>query len=555
MKLARASIFYRVLRKAGRFAVSLVFLGSVGSQLSLGRWLLFGGVAVILLATVAYELAYYRRFRYAFTEDTFDVSWGVFNRRDREIPYDRMQNVDISRTILQRVLGLSAVSIETAGGGSTEASITYVTADAATAIQSEIRHRKRAASDDHRENRTDHHENREHSDDQTAPEADLSSPHEDAETDQQSRARDDELLFEIAPSELALAGILSFDPRVPGLLFALFTGAVPFISPVVPQTDSVAVLLFFGAVGLAGLVVISWLVGAASAVVNYWGFRLTRSPTELRYERGLLQRYSGTIPFDKIQTVTITDNPLKRQAGYATLAVETAGYAPGQANERGSEAAVPIASRERVEQLATEIDGCETVTVDQPPKRVRRRYLARYLLALGALTGILYAGAEWFDVATGPWYLPAAGAVLTPVAAHYKWRHRGYRLGEDHFLTRNGVWTRELKRVPYHRIQTVIDERTIFQRRWRLATVTADTAGSLSLLGDDAAAVDIDVEAAADLRTELKSRLIDSLVTSRSQRDPSGPTTDTAVATETADADDPVETDDATGSTDAGDAG
>ena len=124
MKLARASIFYRVLRKAGRFAVSLVFLGSVGSQLSLGRWLLFGGVAVILLATVAYELAYYRRFRYAFTEDTFDVSWGVFNRRDREIPYDRMQNVDISRTILQRVLGLSAVSIGPAVDQSALATVT-----------------------------------------------------------------------------------------------------------------------------------------------------------------------------------------------------------------------------------------------------------------------------------------------------------------------------------------------------------------------------------------------------------------------------------------------
>ena len=546
MKLARASIFYRVLRKAGRFAVSLVFLGSVGTQLSLGRWLLFGGVAVILLATVGYELAYYRRFRYAFTEDTFDVSWGVFNRRDREIPYDRMQNVDISRTILQRALGLSEVSIETAGGGSTEASITYVTADAATAIQSEIRHRKRAASDDHRddhrENRTDHHESREHSDDQTAPEADLSSPHGDAETDQQPRAQDDELLFEIAPSELALAGILSFDPRVPGLLFALFTGAVPFISPVIPQTDSVAVLLVVGGIGLVGLVVISWLVGAVSAVVNYWGFRLTRSPTELRYERGLLQRYSGTIPFDKIQTVTITDNPLKRRAGYATLAVETAGYAPGQANERGSEAAVPIASRERVEQLAAEIDGCETLSVDQPPKRVRRRYLARYLLALGALTAILYAGAWWVGVDV-PWYLPAAGAVLTPVAAHYKWRHRGYRLGEDHFLTRNGVWTRELKRVPYHRIQTVIDERTIFQRRWGLATVTADTAGSLSLLGNDAAAVDIDVEGAADLRTELKSRLIDSLVASRSQREPSPATpSDGAADADTDDADGTADT-------------
>jgi len=274
-----------------------------------------------------------------------------------------------------------------------------------------------------------------------------------------------------------------------------------------------------GAVLLVGLVVLSWVVGAVSAIVNYWGFKLTRSETELRYERGLLQRYSGTIPFAKIQTVTITDNPLKRRAGYATLGVETAGYAPGQASQRGSEAAVPIASQDRIERLAAEIDGCEEGSFDQPPKRIRRRYLARYLLALGGLTALLYAGSVSISgLADLPWYLPLAGIVLAPIAAHYKWLHRGYRLAADHFVTRNGVWNRETKRVPYHRLQTVIDSRTLFQRRWRVATVIADTAGSLSLLGNDAAAVDIETDDAIALRDDLRVRLQESLAERRRER-------------------------------------
>ena len=502
MKLAPLSVPYRALQKAGRLAITLVFLGSVGTGIGLGRTLLVAGVGGAIALALAYEFAYYQRYRYTFTDDTFDIRSGVLNRREREIPYGRIQNVDISRNVVQRLLGLSAIDIETAGGGSTEAAIRYVTAEAATTIQNEIRNRKRGR-------------------DQRG-ESDTAS----TATERTERTEpDEELLFEISPSELALAGVLSFDPRVPGLLFAVFT--IPFISLDLPDPNVIAttgldptvVVVVMGAVLLVGLVVLSWVVGAVSAVVNYRGFKLTRSETELRYERGLLQRYSGTIPFGKIQTVTITDNPLKRRAGYATLSVETAGYAPGQANDRGSEAAVPIAGRERIERLAAEIDGCEAGSFDRPPKRIRRRYFARYLLALGGLTGLLYAGAVSVTaLADLPWYLPLVGVVLAPVAAHYKWLHRGSRLGADHFVTRNGVWSRETKRIPYHRLQTVIDNRTLFQRRWRVATVIADTAGSLSLLGNDAAAVDIATDDATTLRDELRGRLQASLAERRRER-------------------------------------
>jgi putative membrane protein len=498
VKLALKAVPYRALQKTTTLVISAIFIASFGIGVEFGPPQFLAVVVASFLATLGYEIAYYRRFEYELTDDTLDIRSGVFNRREREIPYGRIQNVDITRNILQRLVGLSALNIETAGGGSTEASLQYVTAFEAKRLQLDVRRYKRGES---------------------------AESHATQSSTGAARSRvedghdDDELLFEIAPSELALAGVLSFDPRVPGAIIALFSGSVPFVSPIIPVEAPPLVVLGILAVLFAAGIVLAWVVGAIAAVLNYWGFRLTRSEEELRYERGLLQRYSGTIPFDKIQAITITDNPLKRLTGYATLVVETAGYAPGQSDGRGSEAAIPIGSRDRVDQLTHELTAAEEPEFTRPPKRVRRRYLVRYLLVLGVLTGVLYGVATLFDVAEQmPWYLPAIAVLLTPIAAHFKWRHRGYWLGEEYLVTRNGFWSRETKRIAYYRIQNVIDTRTVFQRRWNVATVIADTAGSLSILGTGAAAVDIDQRDADRLREGLADRLRTALTDRRRRR-------------------------------------
>ena len=503
MKLAPVSVPYRVLQKASSLVITVVLIASFGAGAQFGSLGFVGAIGGILVLTLIYEIAYYRRFTYELTDDTFDLQSGVFSRREREIPYGRIQNVDTTRNIVQRLVGISAVNIETAGGGSTEAVIQYVSAAEADRLQQEIRYRKRDVAREDERTRGDRD----------------SEAETDARGDDERPEIDEEVLFKIAPSELALAGILSFDPRVPGLLIALFTGSIPFVSPIIPTTGSTLVFIITVGILLVGAIVLAWVVGALSAIINYWGFQLTRSADELRYERGLLQRYSGTIPFDKIQAMTIEDNPLKRRAGFATLSVETAGYAPGQAGGRGSEAAVPIASLDRVEALAREIDSYGTPSFKRPPKRIRRRYFARYVIALGVLTGILYTASLFVDAAADiPWYLPVAGILVAPIAAHYKWLHRGYWLGEDHIVTRNGFWNRETKFVAYYRIQTVLDTRTIFQRRWNVATVVADTAGSLSILGKDCSAIDIDDADAVSLREKLTERLNDALADRRAAR-------------------------------------
>ncbi|RDI70912.1 PH domain-containing protein [Halopelagius longus] len=475
-RLSPLSVPYRVIQRGGSVLAFVVFALATGGM-NLPFVGLAGPAAVVLVVgggvglLIAYEAAYYRLFRYDLTADTLDIHSGVVARRTREIPLRRIQNVDIARNVVQRAVGIAAVNFETAGGSGTEAQLRYVSFEEAKRLQRELPRLKRG---------------------------------EDVAEETPTPTEE---LFSLDDRELAILGALSFDFRIPGAVFIFASGSVPFVTSLLPDAFGFPTAVVGVVVLVVAAVLVSWLAGATVAVVNYYGFRLVRSEDELQYERGLLQRYDGSIPFDKVQTLTVADNPLKRWAGYATLLIETAGHGPGgNENGRGSEAAIPLARRERIDSLVNDIEHVGSPAFERPPKRTRRRYAARYLIALSVLTGVLYAANTVFGGI--PWYWTGLVLPAIPVAAHYKWKHRGYWLGPDHVVTRNGVLKRETKFVPYYRIQTVIDTRTIFQRRLRLATVTIDTAGSLSIGGSDAAAVDIDAESADQLREELDDRLI-----------------------------------------------
>ncbi|SDY10867.1 PH domain-containing protein [Halopenitus persicus] len=496
MRLSPISVPYRALQKASTILVALFFVGTSGT---IGGVVAIGIGAAVASAALAYEAAYYRRFEYEFTADTFDVRSGVISRRDREIPYGRIQNVDVSRNVLQRLLGIAAVDLETAGGSSTEGAIRYVSAERADELQREIRRRKASRGEDG-----------EASGFETAAGSDVdgsgdSIPTGDTETE----------LFSLSPTELALVGALSFDPRLIGVLAFLGSGSVPVLSGYLPTTTALVVTIT-GVIAVGLLLVASWLIGAAVAITNYYGFRLTRSGDDLRYERGLFKRYSGSIPTDKVQSLTIADNPAKRLAGYATLTIETAGYAPGQGGTYGSQAAVPLARTDRVRELARDIETFGDPEFRRPPGRVRVRYAIRYAAIVAVLTAVAF-GVDRVIAAPIPWYGAAGLVLLAPVAAHYKWVHRGYWLGENHLLTRVGFWKRETRIVPYYRIQTVIDRRTVFQRRWGIATVVADTAGSGGFIGRDAAALDVDAADADRLREDLTVRLRSALADRRAR--------------------------------------
>ncbi|GKZ13708.1 PH domain-containing protein [Haladaptatus sp. T7] len=483
MKLHPRSLPYRMLTRGGRVVSTVLFAGfaAIGAI----EWLNLELFAVLLLAVLlivmAWEVAYHRRFEYELTDNSLDIESGVFSRRRREIPLRRVQNVDIHRNVVQRIAGIASLGLETAGGGETEASLEYVAYEEARRLQREIQRRKNGIS--------------------TGREA-------EDETD----GPDEEVLYEISSEELLLLSAVSIEPRAVGLVFLI----VPFVTSTV---DLASVTFLVGLAQIVFSALILWVSSGMITFARHYGFRLTRVGDELRYERGLLQRYDGSIPIDKIQTLTVRENPVMRLAGYAALSVETAGYAPGQGPSAsgGSEAAIPLAVRSRVRSLAHSLESFEDPTFQRPPKRARRRYTVRYAIAAALLTGVAY-GIDRFTGFVDFWYVPLALLLLAPVAGLYQWKHRGYHVGDEHVVTRNGFWRRTTRIVPYYRVQTVIQRETLFQRRWSLATVVVDTASSIGFRSKDSHAADVDADDAAELRELVARRLGRAVKRRRTER-------------------------------------
>lgn len=469
MNLHPLSVPYRVLENASRLVFIAIFSlvssssGGGPSPLVFLGILLFGTAAAI-----AWEVAYVGRFAYDLTADTLDIDSGVFSRRAREIPYERIQNVDITQNVVQRALGIAEVSIETAGGSDTEANLRYVSRAEADRLQRELSDRTGRTSPDEAEGE---------------PAA--------AET-----------LFAISERELGVLGLVSADLRVLGLVtVALSTVAPRLAREFAPPFNLVS--LAGPAVALLAILAF-WAVSAVSSALRYWGFRLSRDDGDLRYERGLLQRYNGSIPVEKVQTLRLQENVLARVLGYATLVVETAGYGPGNGDGQ-AQSAVPIAKRERALALARELEPVGDLSFSRPPKRARTRYVARYGTAVAGLTAALWV-VETLTGLVPLWYLAAALLVLVVPAAHLTWANRGYHVDDEYVVTRNGFWRRETVVVPYDRVQTVTNTQTVFQRRRRLGSLVVDTASSGGLFGTEAVAVDIDATRADDLRETVAER-------------------------------------------------
>ena len=96
-----------------------LFLSGQGDGDSAGgsaffRWLWLI-VPVLLLVCYGWARLSYRYYRYDLTDDGFRKELGVIYKQYVTIPYDRIQNVDIYRGILARILGLSDLNIQTAG--------------------------------------------------------------------------------------------------------------------------------------------------------------------------------------------------------------------------------------------------------------------------------------------------------------------------------------------------------------------------------------------------------------------------------------------------------
>ncbi|MFC1649544.1 PH domain-containing protein [Patescibacteria group bacterium] len=87
------------------------FTDSIGGLFGIGLL----NIIIWIVFSYAFAKWSYNAWKYELSEDALKVEKGVIWKRYVSIPYERIQNVDIHRGIMDRLLGLSDLHIQTAG--------------------------------------------------------------------------------------------------------------------------------------------------------------------------------------------------------------------------------------------------------------------------------------------------------------------------------------------------------------------------------------------------------------------------------------------------------
>ncbi len=96
---------------------------------------------------VFYSVAHWLTFRYRIENGELYVQKGVFIKKKRYIQQQRVQSIDITAGIFQRMFGLVKVKVETAGGGAEpEMSLIAVTRSEAEQIRAKLKRKQDDAS-------------------------------------------------------------------------------------------------------------------------------------------------------------------------------------------------------------------------------------------------------------------------------------------------------------------------------------------------------------------------------------------------------------------------
>ncbi len=120
---------------------------AIGREMGLVVAIAIGAAVLVVLAIAA--LCFFMRwlqwkhFWYEFDPSEFSIYSGVISKKRTHVPYGRVQSVDQKASLIQRILGLCVVSIDTAGGASNKAiTVPYLKKSQAEDLRQQLYMRK-----------------------------------------------------------------------------------------------------------------------------------------------------------------------------------------------------------------------------------------------------------------------------------------------------------------------------------------------------------------------------------------------------------------------------
>ncbi len=416
------------------------------------------------------------RFLYKLDGDTLHIKSGIFVRKNLYLTKDRIQVIDITSGIIQRMFGLVKLDIQTAGSSSRQAALDAISLEKATEINRILR--------------------------QIDPHGPLSQE-SDADPEGVPAISSDDIRKRIVMpnKELLIAASTSGSFGIAlSILATLFSQIEPLISESVifeyifdllpSQTDTlmiISVILIF--------IIFAWLISFFSTLFKYGNFILEVKEKEIVISRGIFEKKRVTIPYNRIQAIHITEGVIRQPLGYASIHLESAGY--GDEKGTGSIVLYPLIQKERILALLNDAlpDYQKEIQGVSPPARSIRRYILRTSFIITILTALAF---WWLQLNLLIWILP----VISVYWGWLRYSDAAVARGNDILLLRSRGISKSTAYLKKNRIQDLTIVQSPFQKMRNLCSVVVYVASGDR--GKSFSVQDIDLQEGERMLTEFR---------------------------------------------------
>lgn len=470
-RLSPRSIFILFVQNIRQFlwpaAASLLPVISAGNKSSRGMpylviGLMLGGFG--LIAGIAGVITYFRT-RYGIVGSDLLVKKGGLFRQDRTIPLSKIHNVTIRQGLMERILKIATVEVETASGAGAEAKLSSVTLAQADILREALLG--------------------------MSPTAHAASTVE-APT-----------VYTASFKDLALAGALqNRSLYMLAIVLGLFGQGIDDVVQIIIKKTSASGAVEYAehhpllsavifAVAFALFMLVGWILSILYSVFNFHGFKVIRTAKGLRISYGLVNTMQTLLPIRKVQSVTTNASWLYRMFGVSQISAHSvAGFRPGsEGGERMAAGSTMLAPICRPDTLRTilrlifptlELDGLTFHPAN--PYWIRRSVVGTFLV--GAMPTAMFMFVGLVGNRSWMWSLFIPFAILA-VAYPFilmAFRNLGYAVKDGMIIIRSGVLSLNVTAIPIANVQSVNLASTYLQRRKKLADVHVCTPASASTI-------------------------------------------------------------------------
>ncbi|WP_283639570.1 PH domain-containing protein [Mesonia mobilis] len=461
------SSFYKVLK-----AVLISFAYLLFSSNAKAKLYILLGFGVVGLLSLIYSFFYYKKFKFHidYEQKEFVLQKGVFSTEFINIPFDKIQQVYFKRSIIQRVINVYEVAIDTAGSSQKEVTIKALSKEKADALRSIL-------MDLAAEETTDEIEN----------EVEVET---DAVYTSKSKKKSVEWKHQLGIFDLLKLGLTSNYLRGIWLIFLFFGTIMNELNQLKIEntyvedsanylaenfSDSSGIIL----VAFAALI-FTFLVGIVISTIEifikYFNLTLTQTTSSLDLEMGLKTNTRTSLKPRRVQLLRLSTNPIQKRLDLYEAEVSLASSADNIQAQKGK-IKIPGLAKEKLQKIKTFLyNRAEETSEAIKPHRLlifRRVMLSLIPVVIAFIPVIIFSWYEWQIIAP---------MVLIYVALSVFLNKKYYdsiaiEFTENFIIKKQGIWNQETEILELYKLQSVTVKQPLWFKKRKLYNLEFHTAG------------------------------------------------------------------------------